>query len=198
VNRDTQGVVAHANEETYRRNKTHRQTLTLNGGANYEFSIFDSLSQGNGDGIAEPGYYIISLGGDELKRGGRFEDAQSTMFEVSNRSNPDSRFSPSATPSTKSFAPGATPTPTSEPVLAETSTPTFYPTQDTVSPTKVGVPFSLFLTPTEVPVPSFSSSKNLLRQRETWFHDQGIQDSGRSIYWPSIQRYDRLARLSQE
>jgi hypothetical protein len=45
---------------------------------------------------------------------------------------------------------------------------------------------------------STQAHRSVLRQRETWFHDQGIHDSGRSISWPSIQRHGGLARLSQE
>jgi hypothetical protein len=41
------------------------------------------------------------------------------------------------------------------------------------------------------------SQSSVLQQRETWIHEQGIQDSGRNISWPYIRSYGRLARLRQ-
>ena len=53
------------------------QTVCLNEGR-YEFTIQAQLW----NGIAEPGYYVITSNGEEIKRGGTWEYTETTKFSI--------------------------------------------------------------------------------------------------------------------
>lgn len=73
----------------------------------YEFTIRDSV----GDGIDDPGYYVITSNGDEIKRGGGdngFEDVETTVFDMPLLEKPSAQPTSSILP-TSSLMPSSSP-----------------------------------------------------------------------------------------